>query len=224
MSNDDEIDLKEVEEQLNELEVAEATDLNALAFENRRVIIRGEIDDKTSMDTWMQLEALSKADDTTPIEISINSGGGSIYDCSFLVDYIRSGKPPIVTVGLSQCQSGAFAILISGQHRVIYRNTLLMTHLAQLPSDVADSRTLVSYSNKLLDIEHEYCLIMSEQSNLDMEFIQKKIHDAGDWYISSSEALEYGFVDEVIEPKFTYRNSHIWKPLLGDNDGTHVSA
>jgi len=196
------------EEELEEEIVPYSIDeIRAEGLKNRRIILNDFIDDKVIDNIWMQLEILTMKDDESPIEICINSNGGSAYETMFLTDYIRSGnKPLIITRGMACCQSAGFLLLISGHYRICYRNTLLLLHSMSCPNEETDITTLKSYTNKLEEIEEASYMLASEQSNLSVEHVKNKVAIYKDWYISPTDALTFGFVDEIILPKYTFRD------------------
>jgi len=180
------------------------------ALDNRYVIMNGLITENAIETVWLQCELLKIKEEKEPIDLYINSPGGDAQVSMFISDYIRSGTCAVRTIGIGECCSGAFIILVSGLKRYCYKNTTLMMHNISAGIVDADAKSTLSHAKNLEDLWRRILKLLSEQSNLSEKEIEAKINEEREWYISSEQALEYGWVDEIIEPKFTYRNRKSW--------------
>ncbi len=176
------------------------------AKDSRIVIFNSDVNRNIIETVWFQIEHIivSDEDKSKPVYLYINSEGGYEYEALFLCDYIRSCQTPIYTIGMGYCMSAAFYILISGHKRLCYKNTVLMTHDSHvgIEEKMPAVRSIVKHFDKL---DEAFTKIMTEQSELEAEFIEQNISSHREWYISTNDAKKWGLVDKVITPTFTHK-------------------
>lgn len=95
----------------------------------RRIMIDEDIDEYSCGWAIRGLHKMMDADKTKPIDIYINSFGGSVYDGLALIDTIASCEYATVrTHAIGKVMSMGFMIFISGDERFASPNTTLMLH------------------------------------------------------------------------------------------------
>ena len=138
-----------------------------------------------------------KAFNREPIELYINSFGGSVYDALSLVDIIIHSPTPIHTVCTGYAMSAAFLVFISGSKRFLSPHATLMYHqisqningkLGHIETSLAESKRLEQV------IDH----IITEKTKIPLTMLEEHKKNQTDWYISLEEALELGCVDETL--------------------------
>ena len=97
-------------------------------LKNRTILINGEIKENIIERVVMQIKKLSESHPATPIDIVLNSYGGSTFDAQAVVDTMRATKTPIVTKVLGKAMSAAFDIFLAGDLRIVLGNSVLMCH------------------------------------------------------------------------------------------------
>lgn len=97
-------------------------------LKDRTILINGEIKENIVERVVMKIIKLSEEHPATPIDIILNSYGGSTFDAQSVVDTIRSTKTPIVTKVLGKAMSAAFDIFLAGDFRIVLENSVLMCH------------------------------------------------------------------------------------------------
>ena len=132
-----------------------------------------------------------------PIKIYIDSYGGKVYQCFGLLSIIKNSKTPIHTIVTGCAMSCGFMILICGHRRFAHKLSTPLYH--QVSSKV---------SGKLKDIEIDFIEAKRLQKiieDLTLEYTKitkeklKQIYETKtDWYMSSSQALKLGVVDEIL--------------------------
>ena len=167
------------------------------------VLLFGEIMDGTLYDLITRIRAIlhmrdeSKKDD--PINLVINSTGGSVYEALGIIDYIQSLDVKVNTIVRGCAMSAAALILCSGTGvRAASKNSTIMFH--EMSSDIygksSDMKANVQHMEKLEDILLD---IMNKNSKKDVEWW--KTTTIKDFYITPKEALELGVIDTIIQPK-----------------------
>ena len=147
-----------------------------------------------------------------PITIHMNSIGGSWSDGMVIYDAILMSKCYISVIAYGQAESMSSIILQAADQRLITPNTYLMLHYGSTSAsgDYLSTQNWIQYEKYLcdtmLDIYSECCLkgkfFKEKYIKPDLKkiknFLSKKLQD-GDWYMTSEEAVYYGFADKVIK-------------------------
>jgi len=132
-----------------------------------------------------------------PIKIYIDSYGGYVYQCFGLLSIMDKSKTPIHTLATGAAMSCGFMILIHGHKRFAYENATPMYHqvgsgtwgkLKDLEEDIEETK-------RLQEMIEQMTLKKTKISKKKLEKVYKTKRD---WYMSSSEALKQGVVDEII--------------------------
>ena len=131
-----------------------------------------------------------------PIEIYINSFGGSVYDMWALIDIIVNSKTPIHTYCTGYAMSAGFLIFLAGHKRFVTKHATLMCHQLSMwdGGKLSDMQQVMEEREEnQRDIE-EFIIKQTviPQSKLD-DIRTKKI----DWYIKSSEVKELGIAEVI---------------------------
>lgn len=165
---------------------------------DRKFPIFGPIDNDTSQSFIQSLLVWMSESITEPVEMWINSPGGSVSDALAIYDLIKYTPFPIHTIGIGEVCSAATLLLSSGEKgkRMAFPNCRIMLHslsygaqgtLQDMDVLFQEVRTLQSNWAKLTSDNTN----MTEQQVLDM-FDKNKDH-----YISTDEAIELGIIDKT---------------------------
>jgi ATP-dependent Clp protease, protease subunit len=141
-----------------------------------------------------------------PIEIFINSGGGSVSDGFAIIDAMEMSDTPIITYGMGTVASMALAIFVAGDHRVASRHTRFMYHgvaygmMGDMPAHKARMEEVEL-------MQRMYNSLMRERTDFPQEQMDKICADSGkDYYFSAKEAKKLGVAHEVTKkPKKKYQ-------------------
>lgn len=130
-----------------------------------------------------------------PIELYINSPGGSIDDGFALIDLMRNVKSPIHTIAQGTVASMASLIFIAGNLRFAYKHSVLMYH--DLHAGVAD------YGAKMKDrvdfFEKSWQGIKTHiQTYTKLTDIEIEASRNGELWIFAEEAMKKGMVDKIL--------------------------
>ena len=130
-----------------------------------------------------------------PINLHINSYGGSVFAGFSSVDYILQSRAPITTI-IDGCAASAATIMsIVGTHRKINKNAYMLIHqlssgmwgkYEELKDDMKNSEILMK---RIKEIYEERTKIPKKKLN---EVLK---HDL--WW-DAETCLKYGLVDEII--------------------------
>lgn len=132
-----------------------------------------------------------------PINIYINSYGGSVYDMWALIDIIEKSKTPIHTYCAGYAMSAAFQIFLSGHKRFATRHATFMYHQISgydygKYQDLVDIRPQWDYLTEQIE---EYVIERTKMTKEQLYNIREKKIDT---YIHPEEALGLGIIDEIV--------------------------
>jgi len=169
------------------------------------ILLFGEIMDGSLYDIITRIRAIMhmRKDEhkNDPINLIINSDGGSVYEALGIIDYMQSLDVKVNTICRGRAMSAAALILCAGTGvRAASQYSTIMFH--EISSDIygksSDMKANVQHMEKLEEILLE---ILKSNSNKDKEFW--KDVTIKDFYITPTHALNLGVIDTVILPKHT---------------------
>lgn len=94
--------------------------------EERIILINGDL--KEDLIEKAAIPLMQMAQEKGPIQIYINSYGGSINDSQAIVDIIQTIDNPVITMAFGKAMSAGFDIFLAGDYRISYPNTVFMCH------------------------------------------------------------------------------------------------
>lgn len=163
----------------------------------------GQVSDGTVNTCMASLRMWDRIDPTCPIEIIFNSPGGGVIAGMALFDLIvrlsqRGGGQHHITVGSQGWAASMGGILLqSGDNRWIGRQSYLMIHelSAGTSGKIGEMKDDVKWYEAVCER-----VVNIFVDRADGKITRKKFVDAWtrtDWWLSSDEALKFGFVDEI---------------------------
>ena len=171
-------------------------DIYSKLLESRIIFINGEINDNLSNLVISELLYLDSLN-TNDIEIYINSPGGSVSSGLAIIDTMNFIKSDVKTIVTGIAASMASLILASGTKgkRASLKNSEVMIHqplgnTSGQATDILIQAKRIENKKKLLN------KMLSNLTNQDLKVIEKDTER--DKYLSSTEALKYGIIDEII--------------------------
>jgi len=167
-----------------------------------RIIFLGEDVNEHSMNLCiMQMLFLDREDAHAPIELYINSPGGSVVDGLALYDVMHTISAPVNTTCVGTAASMGAVLLTGGTGtRSALPHSRIMIHQVSsgYRGTAADINIQVKETNKLYEQLLEILASKSGQT------VKKLRNDCDrDYYMSAEEAKAYGLIDAVIESKKT---------------------
>ena len=169
------------------------------------VLLFGEIMDGSLYDIITRIRAIlhMRTDEhkNDPINLIINSDGGSVYEALGIIDYIQSLDVKVNTICRGRAMSAAALILCAGTGvRAASQYSTIMFH--EISSDIygksSDMKANVQHMEKLEEILLE---ILKSNSNKEKDYWKNVT--IKDYYITPKDALDMGVIDAIIPPKHT---------------------
>ena len=175
-------------------------DVYSRLLKDRVVFLRGEVNEQMANSIVAQLLFLEMEDPDAEISMYINSPGGSVTDGMAIYDTMRYIKPKVRTVCLGMAASMGAFLLMAGEPgmRMALPNSEIMIHQ---PSGGAHGQAtdVQLHAQWLLRTKNTMNTRMSEMTGQPLEKIQQDVER--DYFMTAKEALEYGIVDQIFEPR-----------------------
>lgn len=187
--------MAELDFQTKERECAIA---NATADENLSYTFAEVVSEKSVKLCLETLGNWSRRHKDKPMELILNSPGGSVIYGLALFDYIiglrkRGHYITVVVLGYA-CSMGSY-LLQAADRRVIGRYSMVMIH--ELSSAAIGSLAQIQDEAKYLKLlQSQLYDILAERSTLKLQQIKSRCARK-DWWLTAEEALALGFVDEI---------------------------
>lgn len=173
-------------------------DIYSRLLEDRIIFLGEEVNEHTANVVVAQLLHLANEDPQKDIHLYINSPGGSVYDGLAIYDTMNFIKPDVATYGIGlQASMGAF-LLSSGAKgkRHVLPNARVMIHQ---PSSGTQGKVTDQEISLKEAIELKERLATMMAKNTGQKLAKVKADMERDFWMSATEAKEYGVVDQVID-------------------------
>ena len=167
-------------------------------LKERIIWLGGEVRDDNANAICAQLLLLAAEDPDRDIYLYINSPGGSVTAGMAIYDTMQYVKPDVVTVGMGLAASMGQFLLTAGApgKRYITPHTRVLLH--QPRGGAGGSATDIRINADLiLGMKKELAQITASRTGKSVEQVEAD-GDRDHWF-TAQEALEYGFVDRVID-------------------------
>ena len=174
-----------------------AYDIYSRLLKDRIIFLGAPIDDVFSNLVIAQLLFLEAEDPEKDINLYINSPGGSVTAGLGIYDTMQYVKPPITTICLGQAASMGALLLAAGTtgKRFALPNARVMIH--QPMGGFQGQATEVDiHAREILKIRERLNQIFSQHSGQPLDKISRDTER--DYFMSGTEARDYGLIDEVI--------------------------
>lgn len=166
-----------------------------------RIIFLGtQIDDYTANVIQAQLLYLDSADTGKDISIYINSPGGSVYAGYGVYDTMQFISSDVSTICTGIAASMAAVLLVSGtpKKRFALTHSRVMIHqpLGGVQGQASDIEIT---AREIAKVKQELFAIISKHSGKPIEEVARD--SDRDFWMTASEAKDYGMVDDVLVKK-----------------------
>jgi ATP-dependent Clp protease protease subunit len=175
-------------------------DIYSRLLRERIVFLGQEVEDNIANLIAAQLLFLEADDPDKDIWLYVNSPGGSAYAGMAIYDAMQYVKPDVATVCVGMGMSAAAMILAGGAKgkRYALPNSKMMIHQGSggfrgTPADIQIA------AREILDLTKRMAEIISRHSGQDVDQVLRDIDR--DRFMTPEQAVEYGLIDGVMEPR-----------------------
>lgn len=175
-------------------------DIYSRLLKDRIVFIGTPIDDHVANVVIAQLLFLEAEDPERDINLYINSPGGMVTAGLAIFDTMRFIQPPVATICLGQAASMAAILLAAGTEgkRSALPNARVMIH-QPLGGSQGQAADIEIYAKEILKTRETLNRILSKHTGQPIEKIE--LDTDRNYFMSATDAKEYGIVDEVIDKR-----------------------
>ncbi|MBI4553121.1 MAG: ATP-dependent Clp protease proteolytic subunit [Candidatus Latescibacteria bacterium] len=177
-----------------------AYDIFSLLLKNRIIFIGTPIDDTIANLVIAQLLFLQYEDADKDIILYINSPGGLVYAGLAIYDTMQFVKPPIQTYCLGLAASMGAFLLTAGtkgkRFALPYSKMLLHQPSGSFGGTAKD---IEIQAEEIVKMKRSTNEILARHTGQPIEKIERDTDR--DFWMSASQAVEYGLVDAVVETK-----------------------
>jgi ATP-dependent Clp protease, protease subunit len=177
-----------------------AYDIYSKLLKERIVFLGSPIDDNVANIVIAQLLFLESEDPTREISIYINSPGGYITSGLAIYDTMQYIKSPVITMCTGQAASMAAVLLGAGEKgkRYALPHSRVLIH-QPLGGAQGQATDIGIQAKEILRTREELNEILVKHTG---QPIEKIIQDTErDFYMTATQALEYGIIDEIVEKR-----------------------
>ncbi|MDR3208828.1 MAG: ATP-dependent Clp protease proteolytic subunit [Rickettsiales bacterium] len=175
-------------------------DIYSRLLRDRIIMLQGDIEMSMANTIIAQLLLLESENPNADIMMYIQSPGGEVDAGFAILDTMKYIKSPVSTIGIGMVASMASILLAGGENgkRFSLPNTRIMIHQPHggARGQTTDMEIQVAESKKLKEKSIKVLSGFTGRS-------EKELFDAmeRDHWMSSSEARDFGIIDEVLEKK-----------------------
>ena len=172
-------------------------DIYSRLLEDRIVFISGEIDDATANTVVAELVYLEAKNPDKDICIYINSPGGSVTAGMAIYDTMRYVKCDVSTICVGLAASMGAFLLAAGTKgkRFCLPNSEVMIH-QPLGGAKGQASDIEITAKHIIRTKKKMIEMLSKNTGQPIKKVEKDVDR--DYYMSATEAVEYGIVDKVI--------------------------
>ncbi|MBE5795245.1 MAG: ATP-dependent Clp endopeptidase proteolytic subunit ClpP [Clostridiales bacterium] len=177
-------------------------DIYSRLLKDRIIFLSGEIDDDTANLVVAQMLFLEMENPDADISLYINSPGGSVTAGMAIYDTMNYIKCNVRTVVIGMAASMAAFLLMAGEKgkRLALPNSEVMIH-QPLGGASGQATDVAIRAEWLLKTKEKMTRLMAEMSGQDIEKVKQDVER--DYFMSAEEALKYGIIDEIYQPRNT---------------------
>jgi ATP-dependent Clp protease, protease subunit len=165
----------------------------------RIIFLSQDVDDNIANQIVAIMLYLDSEDPTKPIQLYINSPGGSVTAGMAIYDTMQHIKSEVITICVGLAASMGAFLLAAGSKgkRVALPHTRIMIHQPLGGTGRLQASDIQIEAKEILRIRHTLNSILAERCGQPIEKIEKDTDR--DYFLSAQEAKEYGLIDSVIE-------------------------
>jgi ATP-dependent Clp protease protease subunit len=166
-------------------------------LKERIIWLGSEVRDDNANAICAQMMLLAAEDPDSDIWLYINSPGGSVTAGMAIYDTMQYIKPDVATVAMGMAASMGQFLLSSGAKGKRYATPHARILMHQPLGGIGGTATDIKIQAELiLHMKKQMAELTAEQTGKSLEQILKD-NDRDHWF-TAEEALEYGFIDDVV--------------------------
>lgn len=175
---------------------------------SRHIVLSTEINEYTAEAVITHINEINQLDlerkltiidyKPQPIQMYINSGGGSVTDGFAIISAMELSETPIITYGMGLVASMALAIFVAGDIRVASRFTRFMYHSISygMMGHITEHEEMREEADIL---QRMYDSLMFDKTKLTKEQLAEIREMKKNYFFGAVKATKLGLADEVVD-------------------------
>ncbi|MBD1842721.1 ATP-dependent Clp protease proteolytic subunit [Cyanobacteria bacterium FACHB-63] len=165
----------------------------------RIIFLSQDVDDNIANQIVAIMLYLDSEDPTKPIQLYINSPGGSVTAGMAIYDTMQHIKSEVITICVGLAASMGAFLLAAGSKgkRVALPHSRIMIHQPLGGTGRQQASDIEIEAREIIRMRHQLNGMLSDRTGQPLEKIEKDTDR--DYFMSAAEAKEYGLIDRVIE-------------------------
>jgi ATP-dependent Clp protease protease subunit len=175
-------------------------DIYSRLLKERIIFIGTPIDDNVANVAVAQLLFLQSEDATKDISIYINSPGGSVYAGLSIYDTMQHMKCDVATFCMGMAMSMGAILLAGGTtgKRYALPHSTILIHQPLMEGVGGQATDIEITAREILRMRDSLYAILQRHTGQSLDKI--KMDADRNFFMSASEAVNYGIVDEILSP------------------------
>ena len=177
-----------------------AVDIYSRLLTDRIIYVGTEIDDGVANVVIAQLLHLESDSPEAPIDLYLNSPGGSVTAMLAVYDTMQYLSSPVGTTAIGQAGSSAAVLLAAGEpgRRLVLPHSRVVLHQ---PSGGGQGTLpdLELHAKEIVRLRGQMEEILARHTGRDLE--QLRLDTDRDLILSAQEAVEYGLADAILDSR-----------------------
>jgi len=175
-----------------------AYDIYSRLLRDRIIFLGSAVDDDVANLVIAQLLFLEAEDPEKDIHLYVNSPGGSLTAGLAIYDTMQYVQPDIATICVGQAASMGAVLLAAGAKgkRLALPNSRIMIHQPWIGGLQGQATEVEIQAREILKLRQRLNEILQHHTGKALEQIAKDTDR--DYYMSGTEAQEYGIIDQVM--------------------------
>jgi ATP-dependent Clp protease protease subunit len=178
-----------------------AFDIYSRLLKDRIIFLGTEVNADSANLVIAQLLFLNAEDSKSPIQLFINSPGGSVSAGLAIIDTMNYIKPEVETICVGLAASMGAMILSQGAKgkRFSLPNSRIMIHQPLIDGVSGQATDIAITAEQIIKTKHQLAemIQLSLAKKKSLEDVLKDMER--DYWMSAKEAVEYGIIDGIIE-------------------------
>jgi len=175
-----------------------AFDIYSRLLKERIIFLGTPIDDNVANLIMAQLLHLEGEEPDKDIALYINSPGGVMTSLMAIYDTMNFIKPDVATYCMGQAASAAAVLLAAGApgKRFALPHARIMLHQPHIGGLEGQATDIEIHAREIIRVKEEMNQMLASHTGQDIEKVRRDTDR--DFWMTASEAKDYGVVDEVL--------------------------
>jgi len=171
---------------------------NERLLQTRTILLNGTVNDRLATNVSHSLMMLSAADSEKPIDLVINSGGGSVTSGFAIYDMIRFMAPRVrcITAGLTASIATIILCAVPKEDRMSLPNTRFLIHQPLIPMNIYGATSdLEITANEIMKTRALINQVLADACGQPLDRVSQDTQR--DYWMNAEEAVEYGLIGGI---------------------------